>query len=268
MSTQVNPSKNLNALIKPTWYVAFAEGSTLALAEAAGFEDLGNVVSVQPNFEAEEIVHRGAYAGVKTVDKVEAGDIEMTYNVRLDELRHQNILRMLGGEEATAFTQSALTTQNCDALDFSATTAVVGRWYPLKVSGAYVRDATTVTVATKTEGTDFFVDLKRGWIRFAAAETTSLTPVVTAPAITSSDAGYMKALTPKQDVVKTGFARISGYDKNSDNILFYDHVNFSAELRVESTPDMDGSDFHEFALSLTVTATPGTIYTRGNLATL
>lgn len=260
------PAHNTTAHMLGTGEFSFCEGSglTAATAAAKGYVDFGNVkvFAVMPESEMKE--HIGAYRGTLRRDRIDKRVLKLAYRLTCDEWDLRKLLFLFYGEEATAFTQSALAADDGQALDFSSTSSVAGRWYDLfDTNGKRVRKLTAVTIATLTEGTDFEVDLVLGRIKFLTEQSASLTPVLTAEEITASDAGYMEALTPLQLGQRRGFGRIVCFDENADEGVVFDHHDFGCDVSVEGQPNVDGQEYSTFDIMVTVTDPVGTLWNRG-----
>lgn len=258
------PAKNLNALLVGTIEFAFSDGATtVAEAQEAGYRDVGNVVGMTPSLDPTTIEHYGSYRGVRRRDKTIQTENKLEFSIRVDQWDQQKIAWLFGASTGTAHTQSAQVAENGDTLTFATTAANLNHWYDLKVSGARIRKLTALTIATKVEGTDFEVDLELGRVRFLTAQSADLVPVISAPAITSADEGYFVGLTPMGDVRKSGFGRIVCYDQyDGGNGVVWDYVDFSCELSIESTGEIDGQNPSEITVRVRVTDTVGTLMVR------
>lgn len=254
--------RNLNAVRLGTGEVLFSPGATsVADAQSKGYVDLGNIVNISSEPENEMLEHEGSYRGIKRVDARRVIKSDFAYKIQADEISHEQLLLFLLGVAGTPFTQSALVSESGQALAFDSVAAVPNRWYNLyDSSGNRVREITSVTIATKTENTDFFLDKKTGRIRFAVAESTSLTPVIDAPAVSSSDTGYLKNVQVLQETIKTGYGRVMIFDDSNANKLVYDHVDFSCQVMTEGSLEFDGKKFTELTLKMTVTDEKGGVF--------
>jgi len=188
----------------------------------------------------------------------------LEYRVQCDEFDLQKLKIALGGSDTTDFTQSALSASSGNALTFATTAAVIGRWYPLRVAGVRVREVTAVTITSKTEGTDFELDKKTGRIRFLTAQTSDLTPVITASAVTSGSTNFMQAITPLDSLVKNGYGELSIFMGGETNPLKYTHTGFSCNVSLDSIDDATGTDVVKATLKVLVTDTVGTVYVDQN----
>lgn len=251
---------NLDALAFATGEFSFARGATTAAeAQEMGYRDFGNLISASFSPEVEKVEHYGSYRGIRRVDRNVISSTKFQYTIKVDELDREKLLFALLGETSTNHSQSALTAQDGEDLEFGTTAAVIGRWYDLKTAaGARVRNLTAVTIATLTENTDFVLDKKLGRIRFLTAQSSDLTPVLTAPEILAADG--MKGITPLSNTVQSGFGRLTLFDDAHSDKVIYDHVDFSCEVSFDSVNEFDGQNFGEITLTVLVTDTVGTVY--------
>jgi hypothetical protein len=259
----VKPGHNLNALLVGTGEFSFADGATSAAnALTVGYTDFGNVLAFTPQVENEKLEHFGSYRGVRRKDKTIATQVQLVYQLRLDEWKPEILEILFGSTAGSNHTQGATSGDSGDAIDFTAITWDERKWYDITISGVRQRNLTTVTVATLTEGTDFEVDLTLGRIRFLTTQSTSLVPLVTADAITSADAGYMVGLKPMQNITREGYGRLVIFDQYDSAKVVIDHVDFSCEVSVESAGEIDGQNWSEVTLNVEVTDDVGNILTR------
>jgi hypothetical protein len=263
---QFDPPHNLVALLIGTGEFSFSpDAASAADARTKGYVDFGNIAAFTPAVEPTVEEHFGSYRGVRRKDRVVVTENQLQYQLRADEWNRQNLEILFGATTATGHTQSALSAVAGEALPFTATPAVIGRWYELRSSaGARLRNLTTVTIATKTEGVDFDLDLLMGRIRFRTAQAADLTPTITAPAITADTPGSFLGLTPLADPVKSGFGRLICYDQHDANKVVFEHIEFSCDVAVESVAEVDGTGFTELTINVDVTQTPGTIFVRND----
>jgi hypothetical protein len=255
-------SNNTKANLIATGEFYFAkDAATAAEAQAAGFVDFGNIVKVGMSVDNEKQDHEGSYQGIKRIDKSVITKCQLNYKLTIDEIGAETLQLGLYGTLGTAFTQGSLATVDGTVLAFSGTPAVIGNWYDiLDDSGIRVREITTVTIAGKTEGTDFVLDKKSGRIKFLTAQSADLTPVITAPAVTSSDTGYLRAIDPLSDTLKVGIGRVLLYDDTHPNKLVYDHADFGCQITVDSFGDFDGKNYTDMVLNVLVTNPTGEVF--------
>lgn len=255
---------NVEAVIIGTGEFAFCEGATsVADAQAKGYQDVGNVRSIAIQPDKEEFFHYGSYRGSRRKDKKVVTQSELKYLVRLDEFSQKNLLHAFFGSAGTNHTQSSLTAIDGQDLAFGTTPAVIGRWYDILTSaGARVRNLTTVTIATLTENTDFVLDLANGRIRFLTAQSSDLTPVITCPAITAGDAYNMKATIPLGKLSREGFGKMYIYDQSEDGIVAFEHTDFKCEVSINNQPELGADSEIEIELVVEVLTPAGTIYSR------
>lgn len=230
---------NLRAvLIGPTTRFLFCEGATSAAnAQALGYEDFGNIKAHQLQAENQTEPVITSLDGInRTVDE-QSRMVTAGYLLTLREQSPLGLKFGYFGAEGTPFTQAAIAAQNGNALAFDVTAAVLNRWYQLQYSGTPVRNITTVTIAGKTEGTDFVLHKQLGLIRFLTAQTASLTPVITAPEVTAASNEYMKRIDPFSTPTRRGFARIICHDRDPLNSVIFDHMDFNCTLAIANQPD-------------------------------
>jgi hypothetical protein len=259
----MSEAKNLEALLLGTGEFKFAEGATAATAgtPAKPYKSLGNVKAFSMQPENTKVEHKGSYRGIKRVDRTKVTEVKAGYVLTLDEFADLNLLMLFYGAAAAGFTQAAASSANGDAMDFSANAAVIGAWYDLKIAGARVRNLTAVTISTLTEGTDFVLDKELGRIRFLTAQSTSRTPVITAPAITISSAEYLKGITPLQSATKSGIGSLAIFDENTPKVVL-EHHSFGCDLSLEGQPNIDGENYSEMQIKVQITDPVGTVHHR------
>lgn len=261
---------NVNAIVIATPRFWFAEGATsaaLAGTPGYGFRDIGNVnkSSMKTEVDRKEIL--GSYRGVRRLDKSIVTKSKLSFELDSHELNKENLAIALLASAGTGHTQSAQTAADADALVFSAgTPSNSGQWYDIKKSGARIRALTVCTVATLTEGTDFEVDYLLGRIRFITSRTASVTPVITAPAITSSDQSYFHGLIPLSNLTRTGYGRITMFDQNTQNGVAADYLDFSCQVTADGALDFDGENESMLKITVDVTSDVGLFLARFNLA--
>lgn len=266
MSTQVDPAHNLNALFIGTGEFDFSEGATSESDTAVkGFLNFGNIRAFTPNVEVTRQEHRGSYRGTLKKDKTIVTEQSITYQLRCDELNLVNLAVLFGADDGTNFTQSSMSASSGTAIAFSGgTPSVSTKWYDLRNgSGARVRKLTTVTFSALTEGTDFVLDLLHGRVRFLTTRSSSVTPVLTGPAITSSDADFFNGLIPFGNMTREGIGCLRVYDQNDSNKVVFEHNYFGCEVTAESSGEFDGENFVEITLNVVIRgAVPGVLLTR------
>lgn len=260
----MDPSHNLNALLIGTGEFSFCEGATTASeALIKGYLDVGNVRAFTPTIEVQRQVHKGSYRGRLRKDKSIVTEQNLDYLLRLDEWS-EGVLKFLFGASATSeFVQAALSAEACDAWAFTSDVpAVAGKWYQITDGGVPLMHVTTVTIATLTEGTDFFVDQKLGRVRFAAAQTATRTPTVTAAAITTGTAKSMFGLLPLETLTRRGVGRLVLFDQGTE-IIVLDHRDFVCDVSVENSGEVNGENWTEIQLRVSIDASSrGTVYGR------
>lgn len=112
------------------------------------------------------------------------------------------------------------------------------------------------------EGEDFEVDLLLGRVQFYAEHTTTITPTVSAPAIASTDENFLNSIVPLTDTRIEGYGRLVLYDQHDKEVVM-DHRDFKCEITAESAGAVDGANWSELQLKVTISAdVPGEVYTR------
>jgi hypothetical protein len=255
---------DLQSLLIGTGEFSFAAGATTATAGGvtAPYTDVGNVIAFQVQPETTRQDHKGSYRGIKRLDKSLITSADTKYLVRIDEWKKDNLLYLFYGDDGTAWTQSSASSASGDALDFSATAAVIGKWYDVKISGARIRDLTALTIATLAEGTDFVVDYELGRVRFLTAQSASRTPTVSANAISASSSKYLYGVTPLANPSRSGIGRLTCYDQDENAGVVFDHVDFGCEVSINGQPEIDGENYSNIELMVSVTSPVGTLYVR------
>ena len=241
----------------------FALGaSTLAEAIAMGLTDMGNfsAFSLQDNVETQPLIKSAGNR--RWTSRQDVTQVTLGYQLRTQEkdFEKHRIFRL--GQTMTPFVQSSLSSASLDELNFSANSAVPGNWYPLTISGARVRKITSITIAGKNEGTDFFLDRENGYIRFAAAESSTFTASVSAAAITADDPGYKLVQEPGTGDLARGIGTIIIRSKDADDPVALEHAFFSCEITPSGGPSFDGTNRGEISLDVMITDLPGLIYER------
>lgn len=251
---------NVRAMIVgATGEFAFAENApSAALAGTADYPyiDFGNIlgVDVTAKNETEKVID--CYRGVRSEISNTPTLVGMGYKVKSNEADPLKMAYALAGSKVGSFTQAVLAAVDADALAFSAQKpAIQNAWYTLSVGGAKVRNLTTVTIVGKVEGVDFVVDKELGRIRFLTAQVASLTPKVTAPAVTAGDLSRgMSIVKPADQPIRRGYGRLTFFDKDTVNKVVYDHYDFQCEIAPDSNPisSQDGKAVMEVSMMITV----------------
>lgn len=254
---------NTEANVLGTAEFAFSNGaSTPAEAQAAGYEDVGNLLEASVDSSNETVEHLGANRGTRTVNRTAVTKTELGYKLKGDEIKASNLEIVLFGVSGAAFTQAALAAVAGETLAFGTTAAALGRWYNLRAAdGSRLRDVTGVTIATLTEGTDFDLDLKLGRISFLTAQSSDLSPVITAPAITAGDAANMKQITPLSKASVRGIGHLIIFDDKHANKVVYEHKDFGCDITLESFGNFDGQNFTDYTLNVQVSSPVGSVWT-------
>lgn len=151
MSTQVDPSHNITALLVGTGEFSFCEGATSASdAKLKGYRDVGNIKVFKPSTEAEKIEHFGSYRGVLRKDKTIVNKSNFDYTITCDEWNQQLLLLLFGAERAASkdFTQSLNATA---AISFAFTSSLKAdptKWYDIYIGSNRARFLNSITKLT------------------------------------------------------------------------------------------------------------------------
>ena len=129
-----------------------------------------------------------------------------------------------------------------------------------------LRNLTTVTISSLTEGTDFVLDLINGRIKFLTAQAVNRTPVITCPTINAGDVGSFFGMVPMNTPTRRGYGRLTCYDQNQANIVAFQHWNFSCDITLDTAAEIDGTKWEELTIDVLVTGDPGVMYLRNDNA--
>lgn len=110
--------------------------------------------------------------------------------------------------------------------------------------------------------TDFDADLKLARVKFNSAQSADKTPLITCPAIVAGDPDAMFNYTPLGDPVKSGYGRLVICDQDDDNNVVIDHKDFSCDISIESTSEVDGQGFTDMTINVAVTDDVGELSVR------
>lgn len=258
------PAHNTASLLVGTAEFAFSENATSAAnASALGWLSLGNIDEMTPEVNLEQLEHKGSYRGIKRTDRTVTTESDVTYRLKADEWNLKNLAILFGASTGTAHTQSSQSAASADAIVFSGgAPSDENLWYDVLVSAARIRGITALTIATLTEGTDFEVDGTLGRVRFLTEQTASRTPVITAAAITSADAGYFVGLTPLATPTRSGFGNLTIFDQDTNNTVVLDHVAFQCDVTADTAGAVNGTAFTEINLIVKMTESVGNILVR------
>jgi hypothetical protein len=128
-------------------------------------------------------------------------------------------------------------------------------------------DGTSVAFRTaKKEGTDFEVDLLIGRIRFLTAQSSDLTPVITAAAVTAGSSDAFFGLTPGQTYEFNGYGALYLFDQNSDNSTPLRWEDFSCQVTFDSAANINAKSFADMTFTVLITDDVGTQHWRNSLA--
>lgn len=169
----------LNTRLRGTHRFLFAKSATEANQYAIPYRDLGNIpregITYNPSsdkFEEESMI--GGEAIVESIDYIKQMSI---IDVRIDEIGLDNLKLILRAEDAAAVSQSALSNQDLDVLDFSSDSVIIDQWYPLTNGGSPVYKPTAIaavnddsTPVDLVEGVDYEYTPDLLMVRFLRAD--------------------------------------------------------------------------------------------------
>lgn len=274
-------AKNLDSVIFGSAEFSFAEGATsVTTANTIGYYDVGNVVSVQPVLEINQLDHFSGYRGCVKRDKKIITSSSLDWDLTLDNLTIGNLALGLAGSDATDYTASALASQ-AYVLNFSTITWGKNLWFDiLDGSGNKIYNITSVTSVTHTaaattltedtgDGTgDYEIDLTLGRIRFLTQRTEAdVTITFNSAAVTSADDFFFNAITPLESGIRTGFGRLVVYECGPTNNIVIDHRDFKCQILPVELSEINGTNpaWGTIGLKVAVDASvPGTLYVRGS----
>lgn len=254
--------QNPRAMFIGTGSYSFVEDAVSA-ADAARkpAEDFGNIKAFsfgsQPDKEAVEV----SAEGVRVVGRNIPTLLKLGYVLKSNEMSPRNLTHIYSGSAGTPFTQAAQAAVVGATFLFSATPAVLDRWYDLWVGTTRIRNITSVTIPTLTEDVDFVLDKLCGRIRFITAQAVDRVPTITAPAITSASDGYLGVVNPLDAPIKRGYGRLIVRDKDKKNPLAFEHDWHECEITLESVAEV-GKSVPDIGLMVTVLANVGKVYHR------
>lgn len=153
------------------------------------------------------------------------------------------------------------TTPNTPATSGSGTGVTLNLSYA-PIVAVQLRNLTTVTISALVEGTDFVLDLLNGRIKFLTAQATNRTPVITCPAIAAGDDASFFGLVPMANPTKRGYGRLTVYDQNQPTKVVLQHYNFSCDITLDATSEIDGTKWNDNTIDVLVTSDVGTLYVR------
>jgi len=265
VNSMASPTHNLNSHLIGTAEFSFALNATSrANASAIGYRDIGNLTAHVLVPEGERKEHWGAYRGIVRNDRNAKRKLKFSYKLTGDEFAARQLALVIMGAEGAAVTRSALSAAAGSPIVFSVgAPSVSNRWYDiLDGSGNRVRFLTSVTITSKTEGTDFELDLQLGRIRFLTPQTSSLTPTITAPAIVAGDVNSFIRATPMNLALARGYGRLVVWDENTSQTIVLDHSDFSCEVEVDGEVAILQDDWSKLNFIVRVTADVGNFDSR------
>lgn len=243
------------------------DAASRAAAALAGFEEFSDLMGFELQGESKtEPVLKPINGVMRQTDETPGLltlGYELTTKAIADARKLKYFLSAAAGQNLAQAAQAAVA---ADALVFTAPApAVLNRWYEIKVGGARIRFLTALTIAGKVEGVDFIVDYDNGMVRFPSAgylPAANVVCTVTAPAIDSTHAKFMRGLAPMQNQVWRGYARIFVYDQNRANRLVLAHEDFSFTLTLGKNFGVKHDGQSEGSIKLMVAADEGTVLHR------
>jgi hypothetical protein len=245
----------------------FCEGAvTRAAAAAKGYTDMGNFTALENKGEISTTPILKCFRGVTRESRKLPGIIKQSYDLKTNEVLDYRKLRFaLFGSDLADYAQAASAAANGDALAFSAASpAILNLWYPLAIAGAPVREITALTLDALTEGADFVVDGKLGLVRFVNEATLpgeSLTPVISAPALTGAHPLGLRRLKPMSRGIWNGYGRLLLWDQETQSLAM-DHKDFSASITLSAPFTVANDALAEMTLNVSIGADPGEIFYR------
>ena len=253
-----------SVLIGPTSRFIFANGAlTRAQAQAMGAEDFGNLKAHQLQVENTTEPVLTSVDGITQQIDEQSRLLAIGYQLTSREQAVRDQIFALLGQEGTAFTQASASTADGTVLAFGTTAAKINAWYELQIAGVAVRNVSVVTIATKTEGTDFVVHKELGLIRFLTAQSADLTPVITCPEVNAASAAYMRRIDPIKQSVFRGFGTLVCMDRDQDNKVIFDHRWFKCTLKFDSQPNRDSeAGAGESVFKIMIMEEPGIVWAR------
>lgn len=136
----------------------------------------------------------------------------------------------------------------------------------LTVGGAPITSADAGTGITfwkvLLQGTDFEVDDVLGRVRFTAAQTATIQPIVSSPAIAADGANFLHSMTPLEDAEVEGYGRLVVFDQHDAGVVV-DHRDFKCKIKADTTGAFDGTNWTELKLNVQALSDEiGTIFNR------
>jgi len=125
---------------------------------------------------------------------------------------------------------------------------------------ALTTNGTFTYLAALVEDTDYELDTEIGRVRTLSAVETNLYAFLTAAAITSADASYMKSITPLEEASFEGMGRFLMFHA-ADNALAWDHRNFSCTITGTNFGESTGKAVTTFDFIVRVTDVRGALFT-------
>lgn len=265
LDTNLNHSR---AVIQGTVRLLLAlDVASRAAAIAQGYEEFGDLMGYEVQGESKtEPVINPVFGVMRQVDET-PGLLTLGYELTTKAIADARKLKyFLAGVSGQDLAQAAVAAQQADAIVFTAQApAVLHRWYDVLKAGVRQRFLTAFSIAGKNEGVDYIVDLEQGQVRFinaAALPAANITPTISAPAIDSASAKFMRGLRPMQNQIWRGYARLITYDQNRTNRIVKEHNDFSFTLTMGKNFGVKHDGQSEASIKLMVAADEGVVLHR------
>lgn len=267
----------------------FCQGAgSIADARARGWqkycavEELG--IATETEVKSKSIACRGQKRKVKSINRM----MGLKYKLTLAELGPRQLALVYFGDANYNFgneqpnnIQAALVAVAGTPFNFDVTAGgtqyELGRWLALRnAAGKEVTDLTALTLTggqahygvahnstALVEGVDYSVDMKTGLVAFAyAIDEDTITPTITAKAITQSSDEYLARIRVMSQATHQGMARLYVWDDDAKSNLALRHLDFHAQVTVSSAPTFK-DDFATVEIEVEVLdIVPSDIYCR------
>jgi hypothetical protein len=266
MATDVQPS-NDNALgFIGTGEFSFAEGYlTAAAALGKPFLDFGDVEAFAFQTNSESKVITRSVRGFKRERGTRVTLARFSYELKCSEFRAELIRYLFSGDPNGAgnYTQVVRAAVAADAI----AAPIKHRWYDLTITGAEVREATTIAVVpaagSLTEDVDYKIDYKLCRLRWITTPVTLTAINITAPAIVATDPLAFKRSIPLVTPIRKGIGRVTLFDKvGAVTDVVYDHKGFYCEVMATGNVSVDGTNPSVITANVKVLSPSGDIYSR------
>ena len=243
------------------------DAASRAAADLAGFEEFGGLMGFELQGESKTEPVLKPIVGVMRQTDETPGLLTLGYEFTTREIADARKLKyFLSAGAGQDLAQAAVAAAAADNIVFTGPVpAVLNKWYPIYKAGARVRELSAFAIATKVEGTDFIVDYANGMVRFpnpAYLPAANVAPTISAPAIDSTHAKFMKGLRPMQNQIWRGYAHVYVYDQNRSNNVAKRHEYFSFTLTLGKNFGVKHDGQSEASIKLMIAADEGTILHR------